>query len=315
MTAEPDAHPSGAHVRYRNLIYDNARWSGFAFRGGDVVISTPPKAGTTWMQTICALLILQRADRDATIDELSPWMEMSTRTVEEVHARLAAQEHRRFIKSHIPLDGLPWDPRVTYVCVGRDPRDMAVSWDNHASNINMEAVLAARARAVGTGDLTELMPPGPPRPPPADPRERFWAYADAVPGSAPGPCLAAVVHHLATFWAVRDRPNVVLLHYADLQADLDGQMRRLAARLGIDVAAEAWPTLVEAATFSSMAARGDVPEASSNTWIAPSRFFHRGTSGQWRDLLDADDERRYAARVGELADGEFLRWLHEGGPV
>src|SRR5262249_38699700 len=34
-----------------------ARWEGFEFRPGDIVISTPKKCGTTWTQMLCALLI------------------------------------------------------------------------------------------------------------------------------------------------------------------------------------------------------------------------------------------------------------------
>jgi hypothetical protein len=44
-------------TRYRSIIADSARWDGFAFRPGDIVITTPPKCGTTWTQMLCALLI------------------------------------------------------------------------------------------------------------------------------------------------------------------------------------------------------------------------------------------------------------------
>jgi sulfotransferase family protein len=44
-----------------------------------------------------------------------------------VFAQLAAQEHRRFIKTHTPLDGIPLDPRVTYLVTARHPLDVAVS--------------------------------------------------------------------------------------------------------------------------------------------------------------------------------------------
>lgn len=44
-------------VRYRSDEEDSARWIGFPFREGDIVISARSKTGTTWVQTICALLI------------------------------------------------------------------------------------------------------------------------------------------------------------------------------------------------------------------------------------------------------------------
>lgn len=299
-------------VRYRNLVYDSARWDGFAFRADDIVISTPPKAGTTLTQMMCALLVLQDPDLIGSIDELSPWLDMSTRSRDAVFARLEGQRHRRFIKTHTPLDGLPYDERVTYVCVARDPRDMALSWDNHLFNIDFATFLAVRAGAVGVADLAELAP-GPPPEPPAELADRFWAYMDSPEDPAsPSPNLASTVHHLATFFAVRDRPNVVLLHYADLTRDPAGQLRRLADRLGIAVGEDRWPALVEATRFDRMRERADrlAPESSNAIWRDNTRFFNRGTSGQWRTLLDAAGERRYAARVAELADPELLAWIH-----
>ncbi len=304
-----------ATVRYRNLVWDSARWEGFTFRDGDIVISTPPKSGTTWMQMICALLIFQRAQLPARLDELSPWMDMQTRTVAEVHARLDAQTHRRFIKTHTPLDGLPWNERVTYILVGRDPRDVALSWDNHWTNLDLDKFFAARARAVGTDDLAELMPDGPPPPAPEDPAERYWAFVeDARPVHVtPAPSVASTVQHLRTFWAVRNRPNVVLVHYADLQADLEGQMRALAARLGIAVPDDRWPELIAAAGFDRMRARATelVPESGWMPWRDSTRFFHSGAGGRWRALHGASGAARYAA-AEDLADADLLDWAHAG---
>jgi len=55
-----------------------------------------------------------------------------------VYAQLADQDHRRFIKTHTPLDGLPVDPRVTYIVPGRHPLDMAVSLYHQGGNLNRE---------------------------------------------------------------------------------------------------------------------------------------------------------------------------------
>src|SRR5215210_6056554 len=143
-------------TRYRSIIADNGRWDGFAFRPGDVVISTPPKCGTTWTQMLCALLIFDGAAFPAPLGEVSPWLDMCTRPLAEVTAAYAAQAHRRVIKTHTPLDGLPLHPDVTYLVVGRDPRDVAISLEHHAANMDFAHFLQLRAAAVGNADLAEL---------------------------------------------------------------------------------------------------------------------------------------------------------------
>lgn len=104
-------------TRYRSDDEDSARWLDFPLRGGDIVISTRSKSGTTWMQMICALLVLRTASLTAPLAELSPWLDWLITPRAEVYARLNAQQHRRFIKTHTPLDGLPIDQRATYVVV------------------------------------------------------------------------------------------------------------------------------------------------------------------------------------------------------
>ena len=146
---------------------------------------------------------------------------MLTRDRDEIVADLDAQQHRRFIKTHTPLDGLPFDDRVTYICVGRDPRDVALSWDNHINNMDFIALLGARDAAVGNDDIAELIAQGPP-PRGVTEAERFRAWVDdSTPAPEAGCSLLEVIHHLSTFWAVRDAPNVVMLHYRDLKTDLD----------------------------------------------------------------------------------------------
>src|SRR5262249_61455134 len=61
-------------VRYHSLIDNNARWDGFSFREGDIIVSTPPKCGTTWTQMICAMLIFQTPDLPLPLDLISPWL-------------------------------------------------------------------------------------------------------------------------------------------------------------------------------------------------------------------------------------------------
>src|ERR1700754_702082 len=122
--------------RYVSEDEDSDRWTGFAFRPGDIVISTRSKSGTTWMQMICALLVFQRPDLPAPLSELSPWVDHRIEPVAEVFARLERQGHRRFVKTHTPLDGVPIDERATYIVVGRHPLDMAVSLYHQGDNLD-----------------------------------------------------------------------------------------------------------------------------------------------------------------------------------
>jgi len=127
-------------IRYRTDDEDSARWLGFAHRDGDIVISTRSKAGTTWVQMICALLVFQTPELPRPLSELSPWLDWVITPRDQVDARLEAQAHRRFIKTHTPLDGLPLDRRATYIVVGRHPLDMAVSLYHQGDNLDREAI-------------------------------------------------------------------------------------------------------------------------------------------------------------------------------
>lgn len=302
----------GRQFPYKTFVWNSDRWDGFELRDDDIVISTAPKCGTTWMQMQCALLLFRTPDLPAPLATLSPWLDMNTRPLEEVRAHLAAQTHRRFIKTHLPLAALPWHERVTYLHVARDPRDVALSWDNHLANVDFDRFVATRADAVGLDDLAEL---GPPPELPEDPIGRFWLWVEGDGRSPEMSSLEALVHHSRTFWARRDEPNVHLFHYSDQRADLAGQMTRLAGALGVEPPT---PELVDAARFERMKARSAelVPNSDTPFWQSADQFFHKARSGDWRELIGDDALPRYEAAVRAASgdeDDELIAWLHRGG--
>ena len=69
---------------------------------------------------------------------------------------------------------------------------------------------------------------------------------------------------------------------------------------------------MKAATFDQMRSRAavTVPGASREQWRDPARFFNKGTSGQWRELLDDADLERYAARARAVGPHEVVEWVH-----
>jgi hypothetical protein len=295
-----------------NVLYNSARWDDFAFREGDIIIATPAKCGTTWTQRIVSLLIFDSPELDRPMSRISPWLDMNTRPLDDVVAELEAQTHRRFIKSHLDYRLLPHDDRVTYITVGRDPRDVAISWANHMDNVDMEKFFAERMAAVGMEDLADMDPADIPDMS-GTPADRFWRWVEATREDG----LDGVVHFLQSFWDVRTQPNVVMLHYSDLQRDLVGQMEYLAGRLGIERSRARLEELAPHAAFDEMksSAERTAPNADQTFWRSTSDFFRNGTNGQWRDLISEDDLPRYEKRLHELADGVFADWLENGGQL
>jgi aryl sulfotransferase len=296
-----------ASVRYRSEDEDSGRWHDFPFRRGDIVISTRSKSGTTWMQMICALLVFQTDQLPEPLGRLSPWLDWTGSPRDEVFALLSTQSHRRFIKTHTPLDGIPLDDRATYIVVGRHPLDMAVSLYHQIGNIN-------RPR------LRQLT--GQPEPTtPARPRPSLhewllsWIDWDGDPAdqldSLPG-----VFHHVCDAWARRHRPNILLVHYDDLAADLEGVMRRLATELAITVPEATWPLLVRSAGFDKMRTDAEkIAPDPADILIDHRKFFRRGTSGAGREVLTDDELARYLHRVENMAPPDLLAWLHHEAPT
>src|SRR5262245_41598308 len=116
---------------YRTAFFDSRRWERFHMRPGDVVVCTSPKCGTTWMQSIVVRLLWPDGRAADTVMALSPWLEAEFHDFEELRARLDAQMHRRVIKSHTPADGIPLRDDARYVFMGRDGRDVFMSFCHH----------------------------------------------------------------------------------------------------------------------------------------------------------------------------------------
>jgi hypothetical protein len=251
---------------------------------------------------ICALLVFQTPNLPDSLSNLSPWLDWLITPRDNVFAQLARQDHRRFIKTHTPLDGLPIDPRVTYIVTGRHPLDMAVSLYYHSANLNRERI----GELIGRDDPPTKSPQRPPLhqwlvdwiEQETDPRESL----DSLPG---------VLWHLTDAWNRRTTQDVILVHYDDLVHDLEAEMRRLANRLGIVVPPERWPSLTAAASFPQMRANADalIPDP-SGVLKSSAAFFRRGTSGAGSETLTPTEVADYHQRAEELAPTDLLAWLH-----
>lgn len=296
---------------YRTWSIDSRRWQHYRPRPTDIVIATYPKCGTTWMQRIVDLLIFQTPQPRPVI-EISAWIDRRFREpIEALEARVEAQDDRRFVKSHLPFDGLPIFEEVKYIHVARDGRDAFLSHHNHALGFTTQ--MLEELDRIGLDD--ETIRRAYPRVA-ADPAQQFhrWLTEGAVPGHDDGSPAMSFFHFEQSWWDQRHRPNVLLVHYNDLKRDLPGEIRRIAGFLDISIAPDVWPTLVEAAGFEAMRREGatlmgsvaDVFQGDSN------RFFHKGTNERWRSVFRQEDLLAYEAKIAASLPAACSDWVAKG---
>lgn len=283
-----------------NHHFDSTIWNDFAFRDDDIVIGTYAKSGTTWVQQIVGQLVFA-GDAEVAVAELSPWLDLR---VPARHIKLPlveAQTHRRFLKTHLPVDALVYSPRAKYIYIARDGRDVAWSLWNHHANAN---ALWYQLLNDTPGRV------GPPiAPPTSDIRQYFldWLEQDGQP-------FWSFWENIESWWGIRHLPNLLLLHYAELKADLPAAIRRIAAFLGISIHPGAWPAILEHCSFEWMRANGDrtVPLAGAVWDGGAQTFVHKGTNGRWREVLTAEDNRRYEAMARTRLGEDCAAWLASG---
>lgn len=285
----------------RNTLMDSTRWDGFRFRDGDIIIGTWAKSGTTWTQQIVAQLLFQGGDDIPTMD-LAPWLDMRCIPLDDIIAGLEAQEHRRFIKTHLPADALPISPQASYIYVARDGRDVAWSFYNHMIKMTD-----------GFYDLINQTPgliTPPIERPSGDPRTFFHDWLDQDGGP-----MGSFWDHIRSWWDLREQPNVLLMHFAALKADMPREIRRVAAFLDIEIDETRWPAIVEHCSFDYMKANGDKLSAMVNDFFEgglAKSFIHKGTNGRWRDVLTENDIRKYEDAAASRLAPECVHWLATG---
>jgi aryl sulfotransferase len=295
--------PHGAPRKTRemhNHHMDSTIWNDFAFRDDDIVIATYAKSGTTWLQQIVGQLVF-RGDADVAVAEMSPWLDLRVPPAPVKLAAMAAQTHRRFVKTHLPVDALVWSQRAKYLYVARDGRDVVWSLYNHHS----------RANAMWYGAINDT--PGRVGPPigkpPADIRQYFleWLEGDGYP-------FWSFWEAIRSWWAIRDQPNLKMLHFTRLKADMQGEIRAIAAFLGIAIADETMAAVLEHCSFAYMRAHGDktVPLGGAAWEGGAETFVHKGVNGRWREVLTAEDNRRYEARARHELGEACAHWLATG---
>jgi aryl sulfotransferase len=280
-----------------NHHMDSTVWDDFRFRDDDVIIGTYAKSGTTWTQQIVGQILLG-PDPTLPIAEMSPWLDLRAPPKHEKLAAMDAQTHRRFLKTHLPVDALRFSDKAKYIYIARDGRDVMWSMYNHHANAN------AKWYEVLNDTPGRIGPPI--EPPPADICQYFreWLERDGYP-------FWSFWENIRSWWEIRHLPNVMLLHFADLKRDMGGKMREIADFLGARVEPGRWAEIEEYCSFDWMKANAThVTPLGGIIWDGGAEtFINKGVNGRWQEVLPAADSAAYEAKAVAELGTECAAWL------
>lgn len=284
----------------KNHHMDSTIWDNFQFRDDDIVIATYAKSGTTWVQQIVSQLLFS-GQPDLDVANMSPWVDLRFPSRQEKLATIHAQTHRRFLKTHLPVDALVFSRKAKYVFVARDGRDVVWSLYNHHACANAEWY-----RVIN--DTPDRV--GPPIFPPSCSIETYfneWLNGNGYP-------FWPFWENILSWWNVRHLPNVLLLHFANLKANLPAQIRDLADFLQISIDESRWEVILRHCSFDYMKKHGNksVPLGGAFWDGGSETFIHKGTNGRWRDTLSKFDSARYEYMAKKNLGRKCASWLKTG---
>ena len=286
---------------YQDQLMDSTRWDDFPYRDGDIVIGTWAKSGTTWTQQIMGQLLFN-GEPHLPVMDIAPWVDLRLFPVESVREVVDSQDHRRFLKTHLPGDSITIDPRASYIYIGRGGLDTLWSWYHHHKILTPESYELINNHPENPGVTLE---------PPIEDRRQYlrdWLENDGFP-------MGPFWRTTQSWWDIGHAPNVLLLHFNNLKADMEGEIRRIAAFLNIEIDETKWPDIVEHCTFDYMKKNADdlSPENYSALFSGGlTNFVNKGKNGRWVDTFTSEDVALYEKHRDDNLTPECAHWLETG---
>jgi hypothetical protein len=238
----------------------------------DVFVSTFAKSGTNWMMQIAHQIAFRGAGDYEHIHDVISWPDFVEKgrrriaiSIDDERVQKASPTGLRVVKTHLAADFVPYSEAARYLVVVRDPKEIFVS----------SYFFAAGAA-------------GPIMPSPAVWFELF--LTDKFPLNF-GRTWA---EHTAGYWALKDKPNVLVLSFRAMKRDLPGAVRQVAERMGIDLAEAEMNAVVKKSTFQYM--RGienkftPMPK-DMLPWGEGLQMMRSGETGNSNEMLTLEQQR------------------------
>ncbi|KAM4723093.1 sulfotransferase 1 family member D1-like [Rhinophrynus dorsalis] len=233
----------------------------FQARPDDLLISTYPKAGTTWMSEIVDMIYNdgdpKRCRRD-TIYNRVPFLEFRMPGLPTGVEQLDATPSPRLIKTHLPIQLMPesfWEKNSKVVYLARNAKDVAVSFF-----------------------FFHKMVAGLPDPGPWDTFLNNYMKGKVVYGSW--------YDHVKGWWEKRHDYNILYLFYEDLKEDPKKEIKKVVHFLEKELSDEALDKIVHHTSFkemknNDMANYNTLPKEVLDQ--TTTSFMRKGEAGDWKN--------------------------------
>jgi hypothetical protein len=281
-----DSKRPEAHWGERHPLHDPWLLAHFQARPTDVLITTAPKAGTTWMQQILHQLRTGGDGEFEDIDAVVPWLERQRppQSWRQVLADFAARPDPRLFKTHCTWEQTPGRDIARLILTVRDPRDCCISFYHHLMDITDSALVCH----------------GLERPASLDAHVDAWL------------AFGAWFRNLGSWWPQRGRDNLLMLRYSDLKADLPSAITRIADFLGWPLTPGIHERVVHFASFAWMKAnshRFAGRHTDGSPMFRPGGFIRKGETGDHKTQLSPAQEARILRRCHQELPRDCLAYL------
>lgn len=267
-------------------MHDPYLLANFQARSSDVLITTPPKAGTTWMQQILYQLRSGGDESFTAIDDVVPWLEItrSGKSWQQILQHFETMQEPRLFKTHCTAEQTPGIGTAKIILSSRDPRDCCVSFYHHIMNMTDEAL-------AGTGMTI-----------PAS----FDQHVEQWLG------FAAWYRNVKSWWPYHEQPKILWLRYQDMRSDLPAALDKIIDFLQWNVSAEEKTKVIELSSFAWMKAHDEKfsnQGSGKKPVFKPGKFIRQGKVGSYHELMTAAQEKKIMDKAKIMLEPACLQFL------
>jgi len=267
-----------AMKRLRSASNKEKAFAGYTPTEHDVFVTTFGKSGTNWMMQISQQISYRGAAEFDHIHALAAWPDspgVGPIPLSDTSPIDMSPTGLRIIKTHNETEFVPYNEKATYLTILRDPKEVLVS-----SYYFLGGALGLLSH-ITIDDWYEL-------------------------AIAPGSLMEAWAVHAASFWAWRDRSNVLVLNFGDVKNEPRKSIEQVVAKMGVELTGAQLAEVIRRASFEYMSAHESQfapPQALFGDKSKPTLMVRRGASGKSDELLSQTQQ----AEVDRLCQAELKK--------